>query len=153
VRAASTVGQAQSRLVRDAGDALLLPPVLSVVAPEPVTEGDSGTVDMVFLVALDHPTTSDVTFHFATADDTARAGDDYDAISGTATIPAGESSVEIRVPIHGDLVGEANEGLFLVIDQVSASARLGVAWAIGTILDDEPALTVWPTDVYEGNSG
>lgn len=153
VLAASTVSQARSRLVRDAGDALLLPPVLSVVSPDPVTEGDSGTLDMVFVVVLDHPATSDVTFHFATADDTARAGEDYDAVSGTAKIHAGESSVEIRVPIRGDLVGEGNEGLFLVIDQVSSSARLGVAWATGTILDDEPALTVWPTDVYEGNSG
>ena len=86
-------------------------------------------------------------------DGTAQAGSDYDATAGTATIPAGESRVDIHVPVHGDLLGEANEGLFLVLDQVSPAVRLGVASEEGVILDDEPVLIAWPTDVYEGQSG
>ncbi|HUM12904.1 MAG TPA: DUF1566 domain-containing protein [Myxococcaceae bacterium] len=143
----------RARLVRDAGASLLLPPKLSVAQPTPVLEGNSGTVEMVFPVLLDRPASSDVTFHYATADDTARAGEDYDAVSGTGTIPAGALEVDIHVPIRGDVVGEPSETLFLVVDQVSASARLAGAWNRGTILDDEPVLKVRPTDVYEGNSG
>src|SRR5262249_45621067 len=73
--------------------------------------------------------------------------------SGTATVPAGEIRAEVHVPVRGDLLGETNESLFLVLDQVSPEARLGVAWVEGVILDDEPALIAWPSDVYEGQSG
>jgi len=141
------------RLVRDGAAPQLLPATLSVGAPQPVIEGDTGTVDLVFPILLDRPASAPVTFQYATVDGTAQAGSDYDATSGTATIPAGESRVDIHVPVRGDLLGEANEGLFLVLDQVSAGARLGVASEEGVILDDEPALIAWPTDVYEGQSG
>ena len=57
-----------------------------------VTEGDAGTTDAVFAVSLDVPSGKTVTVDFATADDTATAGADYNAAMGSVTFNPGETS-------------------------------------------------------------
>ncbi|WP_267112854.1 Calx-beta domain-containing protein, partial [Xanthomonas sacchari] len=62
-------------------------------------EGDSGSSAFVFTVTLSQPAGSaGVSFTVATRDGTATAGSDYQALAATqVTIPAGESSAEVRV--------------------------------------------------------
>src|SRR5262249_39168481 len=71
-----------------------------------VREGDVGTGPGEFTVYI--PTAYDmpVTIDYATADGTATAGADYTAASGTLTIPAGQTSQTISVPVMGDRLGE-----------------------------------------------
>jgi hypothetical protein len=68
-----------------------------------VVRGDSGTQFVEFTVTLALPSTSAVTFHYATADGTAASGTDYIGVSGTGTIPAGLTSAHISVAILPDL--------------------------------------------------
>src|SRR5438477_202651 len=64
-----------------------------------VTEGNSGTVDAVFIVSLAGASSQPVTVNFATADGTATAPSDYLANSGTLTFAPGESSKNIVVKV------------------------------------------------------
>jgi hypothetical protein len=145
---------ARVRLVRTDPRRPVLPlPALRVGRPAPVVEGDSGGTAMVFPVALDRPASTDVTLHYRTADDLARAGEDYQGVSGTLVIPAGSRTTQVGVPILGDAVGEPDETLLLIIEDVSPNARLALSGNQGVILDDEPVVDVEPGDVYEGDSG
>jgi hypothetical protein len=144
---------ASVRLVRTGRPPVVPLPALHVGRPAPVREGDSGGAAMAFPVALDRPASTDVTLHYRTADDLARAGEDYQGVSGTLVIPAGTRTTQVAVPILGDAVGEPDETLLLAIDGVSPNARVAVAGNLGVIVDDEPVVDVEPGDVYEGDSG
>ena len=108
---------------------------------------------MVFPVALDRTTASEVTAQYRTMDDDAHAGEDYVATSGTLAIPAGARVAYITVPVLGDDVGEAPESLYVMLDEVSANARLAVSESVGTILDSQPRIGVMEANVSEGDSG
>jgi hypothetical protein len=57
----------------------------------------SGTA--TFVVSLDTASASEITVNYATADDTATAGEDYTATSGMLTFAPGETSKNVVVPI------------------------------------------------------
>ena len=101
-----------------------------------VVEGNSGTTNAVFTVSLNAVSTKAVTFTFATVFDTASAGNDYIATSGTATIAAGQSSFAITVPVIGDLAAEANEQFFLQL-LTATNAGIQDAIGVGTITNDD----------------
>ena len=50
-------------------------------------------------VKLNRAHSADVTVDYATSDGDAKAGEDYTATNGTLTIPAGQTSAVIQVPI------------------------------------------------------
>ena len=147
-------------------------PKLSVAAASRV-EGNSGTADMEFTVTLTNAASEPITFEWNTRDALtgalATAGTDYTAVpEGTvATIPAGETSVKLRVPIIGDRIkagDDSNEvfAVFLQNPTLGATAldfsNLNSNTAIGTILNDEPNITVefamgQSAQPSEGNSG
>ncbi|MFM7740607.1 MAG: Calx-beta domain-containing protein, partial [Planctomycetota bacterium] len=131
------------------------PPSISV-ADVSLNEGNSGTSNMVFTVVLSAAQALPVTFSYATANGTATAGSDYVAATGTATIPAGSTSVAIPVVINGDTTIEPNETLTLTLSNISSNAVISRATATGTIVNDDiPPLGVSVADVsrLEGNSG
>ena len=75
-----------------------------------ITEGDSGTVNATFTVTLTPVSGRSVFVQYATADGSATAGADYDAIASTTlTFLAGETTKTITVPVHGDLLDEIDE--------------------------------------------
>jgi len=55
-----------------------------------VAEGNSGTTQATFVVALSGPSSQSVSFSFATANGTATAGSDYVATSGASSFAPGE---------------------------------------------------------------
>ena len=104
---------------------------LSVAAAE-VTEGD-GTMD--FVVTLAPAQWPPARVHYATADGTARAGEDYRARSGRVDFEAFQTTKTVSVPIINDAVREDGETFTLVLSD-PYGAPIADGEATGTILDD-----------------
>ncbi|RLJ20394.1 hypothetical protein DJ031_06220 [bacterium endosymbiont of Escarpia laminata] len=77
-----------------------------------------------------------VTVDYATADGTANAPGDYQAISGTLTFLDGELSKTLTLSPTGDAVWEPSEDFTLTLSNV-VDASLGLSTAIVTITDDD----------------
>ena len=116
------------------------PPALSVAD----AAGDEDIGALEFAVSLSGPSGIEVSFSYETADDTATAGSDYAAASGTLMFAPGEVSQTIRVAILDDAVDEADEEAFAVALSAPTGATLDAGTALGTIRDDDepPALSV-----------
>jgi len=106
-----------------------------------VTEGNSGTTQATLTVTMTAMCGSPTGFSYVTMDGTATAGSDYTTTYGSATIPAGQTSTTVSVPIIGDLVPEP--------DRIFQVKLIGI-WGVGfcgagydrdianvTILDDD----------------
>ena len=115
-----------------------------------VTEGNTGTVSADFTVSLSAAYAQTVTVRYVTKDGTAAAGSDYQAASGTLTFAPGVTSQRVSVPIYGDRLGENYSESFSVSLSDPANAFIGDVSGFGTILDDEPYLSI---DYYEGAEG
>ena len=118
-----------------------------------VNEGQSGSTNATFTVALSAASSQTVTVNYATANGTATAGSDYTAASGTLTFTAGQTSKTVTVPVAGDTAIESNE-TFTVNLTGPTNATLADGQAVGTILNDDfPTLSIGDVTVNEGNSG
>jgi chitinase len=121
-------------------------------------EGDSGTAMLDFTVSLSKAAAGPVTVHYGTANDTASAGSDYTAKSGTLTFAAGEQSKVIQVPLAGDKLAEGNEK-FMVTLTDAQGAIIGRGTATATIKNDDaapaspPSPPVTDTTAYGTSSG
>jgi hypothetical protein len=116
------------------------------------TEGITGTRAAAFTVSLSSASTQPVTVAFITADGTATAGSDYQAVSGTLTFAPGETSKTIVVLVNGDRLPELNESFFVNLSQ-AGNAGIRDPQGVGTILDDEPRLSISDVAKQEGNGG
>jgi hypothetical protein len=114
-----------------------------------VTEGNTGTVAAVFTVTLSAASDQDVTVRYATANGTATAGSDYQARSGTLSIPAGQTTGTISVPVIGDRLPEPNE-TFAVNLSGATNATIADDQAVGSIADDEPRISISDFTKAEG---
>jgi hypothetical protein len=122
-----------------------------------VTEGHTGNLTASFTVTLSAPASQDVIVDYATGDypyNSATAAVDYTAESGQLTIPAGQVSAVIEVPVIGDRVGEYTE-YFVVNLSNATNAFIADGQGVGTILDDEPVISMETASVStsEGNTG
>jgi acetyl esterase/lipase len=118
-----------------------------------VIEGDSGTRVAVFTVTPSGPAPSSGTsISYQTADETAIAGSDYVATSGTVTWLFGDATPRtVSIIVNGDHEAEDDE-TFLV--KLTGSAALGKSAGRATIVNDDAALSVSDAaPVPEGNSG
>lgn len=124
------------------------------IADHTVIEGDSGSVTAVFTVTLSPSSTTAVTVQYATANDTATAGSDYTAASGTLTFNPGETEKQINISVSGDTDDELDE-TFIVQLSNPTNADLLDATAVGVIIDDDglSALAISDRSQLEGNSG
>ncbi len=121
------------------------PPALAIADPAAVTEGDSGSTDMIFTVTLDAASGRAVTVDYAVdATSTATASTDFTGGAGTLTFAAGDTSKTITVSVTGDELDEDNETVVLKLSNAT-NASIGTATASGTITDDDdpaPGVTV-----------
>jgi hypothetical protein len=117
-----------------------------------VTEGNTGTVNATFTLTLSAASTVNVTVHYGRADITAMADSDYTAASGTVTILAGQLSRTFTVVVLGDRVPEPTE-TFAVNLSAATNATIGDGQGIGTILDNEPRISIRNVTKKEGSSG
>ncbi len=122
-----------------------------------VAEGDSGTGSLTLTVNLSTASGQTVTVNYATADNTATAGSDYQATSGTLTFNPSETSKTISVAVNGDTTFEPSESFFVNLSGAT-NASISDNQGIGTITNDDPAPPV-PTfsiddvTIAEGNGG
>ncbi len=128
------------------------PPVVSVAGAS-VSEGDTGTTTMTFIVSISAASALTTTVHFQTADGSAVAPGDYTATSGTVSIPVGATSTTFPVVVVGDTFYEGNE-TFAVALSNPVNATLGTATATGTIVEDDPVpgVSIGDVTVTEGDS-
>jgi hypothetical protein len=125
------------------------------VAGATVTEPDTGSAPAAFVVSLSNPSYQPVTVAYATSDDTAVAGSDYTAASGTVTFAPGETSKTVNVSVLGDTMYEPDETFNFFLTGAT-NASWGYPYAVtGTILNNDPMPTVRvaPASKAEGNSG
>jgi hypothetical protein len=120
-----------------------------------VSEGNSGTANCSFAVTLSSASSATVTVNYATASNTAVAGSDFNAASGTVTFPpltTGPQTVDVAV--IGDVVDEPDE-TFVVNLSSPAGATLGDAQGLGTIVDDDaaPQISIGDCAQAEGQFG
>jgi len=106
------------------------------IANVSVTEGNTGTTNMVFTVTLSTASASAVSVNYATSDGTALSASDYTATTASLTIPAGSTTGTITVIVSADTTYEANETLTVTLSSPT-NATLGTATATGTILNDD----------------
>jgi hypothetical protein len=97
-----------------------------------------------------------VSVDFATVDDTAIAGQDYTATSGTLNFSNGETSKIIQVPITNDEPTEPNETFTVVLRNPSNLEALGLPNVLTVTVQDRttaPSIFVDNRSVTEGNTG
>lgn len=106
-----------------------------------VVEGDSGSAEAVFNVALTAACEADISVNYATVDGSATAGIDYQATAGTLVIPAGQTSGQIRVAVFGDTKIESYEKSFAINLVNPVNVTLAKTTASCTIVDNDSAGT------------
>jgi hypothetical protein len=114
-----------------------------------VTEGNTGALNATFTVTLSQTSNVDVTVRYDTAAITATAGSDFTTTSGVVTIPAGQFSRTFTVAVKGDRLGEPTE-TFAVNLSTPTNAAIGDGQGIGTIVDNEPRISISDVTKYEG---
>jgi hypothetical protein len=134
-----------------------LPPARPVIAisDATVTEGNAGEMVATFTVSLSAISTETITVAYATGNGTATSGSDYQAASGNLTIPAGQTTGTITVPVNGDATPEPNETFYLNLTSVDG-ATIADGQGVGTIINDDVALsslTIGDVSKKEGKGG
>ncbi len=99
-------------------------------------EGDSGTAGATFAVRLSAPRTVPVTVAWKTTDGSAKAGSDYNAVSGSLSFPPGTTLRTIPIGIRGDSALETSETFYVDLSAPSG-ASIAISRGIGTILNDD----------------
>jgi hypothetical protein len=128
------------------------PPTLALqIGDVTVTEGNTGAVVAVFTVTLSAASTETVTVAYATGNDTATAGSDYQTASGTLTFAPGETSQTLAVLVNGDRSGEPNETFFVSLS-APTNANIADGQGVGTITDDEPRISISDVTTAEGKN-
>ena len=115
-----------------------------------VTEGDAGTTAASFTVRLSAASASAVTAGYATANQTATAGSDYQAASGTVSFAPGALTRTVSVNVLGDATVEPDETFALNLSG-AVGATLADGQAVGTIIDDD-APTLALRELSHGSS-
>lgn len=102
-----------------------------------VVELDDQDATLTFTVRLANaPSDSAVTVDYATADETAEAGADYTADSGSLTFAVGETSKTVSISIKSDLEEEGTERFRLVFTN-PVGAEMDESTATATIYDND----------------
>jgi hypothetical protein len=120
-----------------------------------LSEGNNGTLAATFTVSLSAAFGQTVRVDFATAGGSATSGSDYQAVSGTLTIPAGQTMGAITVLVNGDTTPEPDETFFVNLSGANG-AFIADGKGVGTIVNDDvppPTLAISDVSKKEGNGG
>jgi len=146
----ATIGDSQGVGTIKNDDAL---PALTI-SDVTLSEGNSGATSFDFTVTLTPASTFPVTVNWASADNTAIAGSDYQPASGSLTFAAGQTTKTVSVFVNGDVTTEPNESFFVNLFN-PGNASISDAQGQGNITNDDanPSITINDPSVVEGNSG
>lgn len=126
---------------------------VAVIFDAAVVEKTGTSTFVDFHLTLSPPAAAAVTLQYSTEDDTAKAGSDYAAASGTLTFPAGQGELHILVEVFGDATTEQDERFSVRLTNATG-AVIGGSRAFATIYDDDagasrPTLSVDDIQVTE----
>ncbi|MFN5066706.1 MAG: Calx-beta domain-containing protein, partial [Aphanizomenon sp.] len=140
-----TVGTSASAIVNIADNDL---PIIDLSANQTVVEGITSPQNVIYTVTLSSDSTETVTVQYATVNNTAIAGSDYTATSGTLTFDPGVTSQDIIIPILNNSLNEAQETFNLTLSSPT-NAQLGTSIAVTTITDTltQNVTSTLPTNV------
>ncbi|MFZ0063293.1 MAG: FG-GAP-like repeat-containing protein [Pyrinomonadaceae bacterium] len=112
------------------------PPPSVFIGDVSLLEGNSGTSSAIFTVTLSTVSGKPISVDYSTADGTATAGSDYVSSSGTVSIPTGQLTRSILVPVIGDTINELDETFFVVFTNPQ-NVTIARAQGTGTIINDD----------------
>ncbi len=147
-----------TRLVRDSNETPVVPLPGLFANGGTVAEGDTGTVQLSFIVMLSTPAATKVTVDYTidSPNNQATDGTDFDAFSGVLTFQPGQLQKEVAVTIYGDIEAEKDEQVYLTLSNSSSNSRLVKPIGKSRIIDDD-TVTIAPPHVAlqleEGDSG
>lgn len=146
----ATIGDNQGVGTITNDDAL---PALSI-GDVTLSEGNSGATSFDFTVTLSPASAFPVTVNWASADNTAISGSDYQPASGSLTFAAGQTTKTVSVFVNGDITTEPNESFFVNLFN-PGNASISDAQGQGNITNDDanPTITINDPSVVEGNAG
>lgn len=127
-------------------------PASLTVSDVTLIEGNAGTQNAIVPVSLSALSPQTVTVNYNTANGTALAGSDYQALSGKLTFAPGQTSKAILIPVSCDRLGESDETFFVRIHGAK-NAKIADGTGVVTVVDDEPRLSISNAVATEGNSG
>lgn len=112
-----------------------VPPTLSI-GDVTVSEGNAGQTLATFTVTRTGGTGA-VSVAYETVSNTAVAGSDFVATSGTVEFAAGQNSATISVAVNGDRQGEGDETFFVALSDATGGAIIADGLGAGTIANDD----------------
>ncbi len=120
-----------------------------------VVEPNSGVVSGNRLVELSLPSDNVITINYTSLNDTATAGQDYNAISGTLTFNPSEQAKTIPFQVRGDLIDESEEAFEIQLTSQTGGATLPYYPEADVIIQDNDTagLSVRDVSLIEGNAG
>jgi len=114
-----------------------------------VIEGAAGTTQPeTFTITRTGSVSGPLTVNWATADDTAKAGTDYVAASGTATFADGQATQTVQITVNGSSTDGPNKTFDLIATPAGGTSVMGVA----TIQNDNSAVSISDASAQEGNT-
>jgi uncharacterized repeat protein (TIGR01451 family) len=118
-----------------------------------LAEGNSGTTSFNFTVTLTPASAFPVTVNYATADNTAIVGSDYQPASGSLTFAPGQTTKPVSVLVNGDVTTEPSESFFVNLFN-PGNASISDSQGQGNITNDDanPSITINDPSVVEGNA-
>ena len=129
------------------------PPATIRINNVSIDEGDNGVTTITFTVTAKGKSAARATVDYATQNNTAQAGSDYQSRSGTLSFSSSRRQ-EVFVPINGDVADEPDEHFSVNLTN-STGADISDPQGLGTINDDDLPATLSVSDqtVGEGNTG
>jgi arylsulfatase A-like enzyme len=119
-----------------------------------VVEGATGATTLAtFTVSLSNADAQPVTVDYRTSDDTATAGADYEATSGSLALDVDHPTRQLSVVVDDDHLFESDERFF--VDLSNGSVPIIRSRGVATIINDEalPSISVADVSSLEGNTG
>jgi Neocarzinostatin family/Calx-beta domain len=120
-----------------------------------VLEGDTGTTSLNVPIRLSPASTQVVTASWSTNTVICNAdpATDYVPASGTVTFAPGDTEEVVTITVNGDLDVEQDECIYVAVTDPTNAEIVGSGLGIGTIVNDDIAISGGFGSVVEGNSG
>jgi uncharacterized protein len=106
------------------------------VADASVVEGDRGRTNATFHVTVSRPLSIDAPVCLIPFSVTAQSPQDFDSSVVCGTLTAGQTAIDLAVPVKGDRSRELDE-VFGVLVLAGGGIRLADPFAVGTIVNDD----------------
>ncbi len=121
---------------------------ITVDDPSVVNGSGGATTPVTFTITRTGSLSGALTVNWTTADDTAKAGTNYVAASGTVTFADGQATQTVQVTTLNDSTPEPNEDFELVATPAGGTSIMGLA----TIITDNTSISVSNASAIEGSN-